>query len=77
MGLQAKLSQSMILSGLLQALNDSFVLAAKAGCFHDCCWKSSTTAPLDPGWWQSGHRWYSNEISNPTLPWSGWRKIWN
>jgi 3-hydroxyisobutyrate dehydrogenase/2-hydroxy-3-oxopropionate reductase len=31
MGLQAKLSQNMILGGLLQAFNESFVLAAKAG----------------------------------------------
>ena len=31
MGLQAKLSQNMILGSLLQAFNESFVLAAKAG----------------------------------------------
>jgi len=31
MGLQAKLSQNMLLGGLLQAFNESFVLAAKAG----------------------------------------------
>lgn len=31
MGLQAKLSQNMILGGLLQAFNESFVLASKAG----------------------------------------------
>ena len=31
MGLQAKLSQNMILGGLLQAFNESFVLATKAG----------------------------------------------
>ena len=31
MGLQAKLSQNMLLGGLLQSFNESFVLAAKAG----------------------------------------------
>ena len=31
MGLQAKLSQNMILGNLLQAFNESFVLATKAG----------------------------------------------
>jgi 3-hydroxyisobutyrate dehydrogenase-like beta-hydroxyacid dehydrogenase len=31
MGLQAKLSQNMILGGLLQSFNESFVLATKAG----------------------------------------------
>jgi 3-hydroxyisobutyrate dehydrogenase/2-hydroxy-3-oxopropionate reductase len=31
MGLQAKLSQNMLIGGMLQAFNESFVLAAKAG----------------------------------------------
>jgi aryl-alcohol dehydrogenase-like predicted oxidoreductase len=31
MGLQAKLSQNMILGNLLQAFNESFVLSTKAG----------------------------------------------
>jgi len=45
MGLQAKLTQNLVLSNILMAFNEGMVLATKAASTRNSCWRSWTTAP--------------------------------
>jgi 3-hydroxyisobutyrate dehydrogenase/2-hydroxy-3-oxopropionate reductase len=49
MGLQAKLTQNLVLSNILMAFNEGMVLATKGGMDPRSCWKFWTTAPPRAG----------------------------
>ncbi len=71
MGLHAKLTQNLILCNLLQAFNEGFVLAAKAGVDPDLMLDILSNSAAAPGWSASRPLTCFAGTSPPTSPSSG------